>query len=141
MKKLTSAIVLAVMPMMGFADQVINDDLIVDGSQCVGIDCASGLNFGFDTLILKENNVRLLFDDTSSSGSFNHHGIIARAIHNFEWRNIVRDVVDSKITQQVGVLRPGTYPATRRTSLSVMSATAVNCLSVFSRTPLMTAWF
>ena len=48
MKKLTSAIVLAVMPMMGFADQVINDDLIVDGSQCVGIDCASGLNFGFD---------------------------------------------------------------------------------------------
>ena len=70
MKKLTSAIVLAVMPMMGFADQVINDDLIVDGSQCVGIDCASGLNFGFDTQILKENNVRLLFDDTSSSGSF-----------------------------------------------------------------------
>jgi len=52
------------------ADQVINDDLIVDGSACVGMDCANGLNFGFDTIIVKENNTRLLFDDTSNSASF-----------------------------------------------------------------------
>jgi len=52
------------------ADQVILDDLIVDGSQCVGQDCVNGENFGFDTIRLKENNLRIKFEDTSSSGSF-----------------------------------------------------------------------
>ncbi|WP_170125469.1 tail fiber domain-containing protein [Jannaschia seohaensis] len=52
------------------ADQVINDDLIVDGSLCVGFDCANGVSFGFDTQILKENNLRIFFDDTSTAGSF-----------------------------------------------------------------------
>ncbi|MDH3244991.1 MAG: tail fiber domain-containing protein [Saprospiraceae bacterium] len=51
-------------------DQQILDDLIVDGSLCVGLDCVNGENFGFKTLILKENNVRLKFDDTSVSSSF-----------------------------------------------------------------------
>ena len=50
------------------ADQVIPDDLIVQGSNCVGLDCVDNENFGFDTLRLKENNTRLKFDDTSSSG-------------------------------------------------------------------------
>ncbi len=53
-----------------FADQVILDDLIVDGSICVGIDCANGESFGFDTLRLKENNLRIKFQDTSTSASF-----------------------------------------------------------------------
>lgn len=53
-----------------FADQVINDDLIVDGSACIGFDCANGESFGFDTIRLKENNLRIKFDDTSSTGSF-----------------------------------------------------------------------
>lgn len=52
------------------ADQVIVDDLIVDGSACIGQDCVNGESFGFDTLRLKENNLRIKFDDTSSSGSF-----------------------------------------------------------------------
>ncbi|MCP4690570.1 MAG: tail fiber domain-containing protein [Desulfobacterales bacterium] len=51
-------------------DQVFTDDLIVDGSACIGTDCANGENFGFDTLRLKENNLRIKFDDTSSTGSF-----------------------------------------------------------------------
>jgi len=51
-------------------DQVIIDDLIVDGSACIGQDCVNGENFGFDTLRLKENNLRIKFDDTSNSGSF-----------------------------------------------------------------------
>ena len=51
-------------------DQVITDDLVVDGSICVGDDCANGVAFGFDTLLLKENNLRIKFDDTSNSGSF-----------------------------------------------------------------------
>jgi len=51
-------------------DQVIADNQIVIGSQCVGQDCTSGESFGFDTIRLKENNLRIKFDDTSNSGSF-----------------------------------------------------------------------
>jgi hypothetical protein len=51
-------------------DQVIADDLIVTGSVCVGFDCVNNENFGFDTLRLKENNLRIKFEDTSNSGSF-----------------------------------------------------------------------
>ena len=51
-------------------DQVILDDLIVDGSLCVGMDCVNGESFGFDTLRLKENNLRIRFQDTSSTSSF-----------------------------------------------------------------------
>jgi hypothetical protein len=53
-----------------FADQVILDDLIVTSSECVGFDCVNGESFGFDTLRLKENNLRIKFQDTSSSASF-----------------------------------------------------------------------
>ncbi|SQH77459.1 conserved exported protein of unknown function [Shewanella benthica] len=52
------------------ADQIILDDLIVDGSACIGFDCVNGESFGFDTLRLKENNLRIKFQDTSSSASF-----------------------------------------------------------------------
>jgi hypothetical protein len=48
-------------------DDVIADDLIVQGSACVGLDCVNGEVFGFDTIRLKENNTRLQFDDTSAS--------------------------------------------------------------------------
>jgi len=52
------------------AAQVIATDLIVQGSECVGVDCTSGESFGFDTLRLKENNLRIKFQDTSVSASF-----------------------------------------------------------------------
>ena len=52
------------------ADFVINDDLIVDGSACIGFDCVNGESFGFDTIRLKENNLRIKFDDTSTAASF-----------------------------------------------------------------------
>lgn len=54
----------------GTRDQQILDDLIVDGSACVGQDCVNGESFGFDTIRLKENNLRIKFQDTSSSASF-----------------------------------------------------------------------
>ncbi len=47
------------------ADFVIPDDLIVQGSACVGFDCVDGEAFGFDTIRLKENNLRIMFMDTS----------------------------------------------------------------------------
>ena len=48
-------------------DLVINDDLIVFGSACIGITCFNGESFGTDTLRLKETTLRLHFQDTSLS--------------------------------------------------------------------------
>jgi hypothetical protein len=52
------------------ADQVIPDDLIVQGSNCIGLDCVNNESFGFDTLRFKENNTRIKFDDTSTGAGF-----------------------------------------------------------------------
>src|SRR5437868_293352 len=51
-------------------DVVEADDLIVQGSACVGLDCVNNESFGFDTMRLKENNTRIKFDDTSTSAGF-----------------------------------------------------------------------
>src|SRR6185369_12057492 len=53
-----------------FFDFVIADDLVVQGSACVGLDCVNGEVFGFDTIRVKENNDLIQFDDTSSSAGF-----------------------------------------------------------------------
>jgi hypothetical protein len=52
------------------ADIVHLDDVIIDGSLCVGFDCVNGEVFGFDTIRMKENNLRLNAEDTSNSASF-----------------------------------------------------------------------
>jgi hypothetical protein len=52
------------------ADQVITDDMIVQGSGCIGLDCINNESFGFDTLRMRENNIRIKFDDTSNSAGF-----------------------------------------------------------------------
>ena len=52
------------------ADQQIPDDLVVVGSICVGLDCVNNESFGFDTIRLKENNLRIRFMDTSAASSF-----------------------------------------------------------------------
>jgi endosialidase-like protein len=57
-------------PRFMFFDQVIPDDLIVQGSVCAGLDCVNNENFGFDTIRVKENNTRIQFDDTSTSAGF-----------------------------------------------------------------------
>ena len=62
-------------------DQVITDDLIVMGSACIGFDCNNGESFGFDTLRLKENNLRINFQDTSSTASFPTN----------DWRIVIND--------------------------------------------------
>ncbi|MCG8428782.1 MAG: hypothetical protein MI754_15620, partial [Chromatiales bacterium] len=46
------------------------DDVFVAGSLCVGQDCANNESFGYDTIRLKENNLRIRFFDTSNSASF-----------------------------------------------------------------------
>ncbi len=52
------------------SDVVTADDQIIQGSLCVGIDCVNNESFGFDTVRLKENNLRIAFDDTSASAGF-----------------------------------------------------------------------
>jgi hypothetical protein len=54
-------------------DQVIPDNLIVQGAGCFGFDCVNGESFGFNTLRLKENNTRINFDDTSTSAGRPFH--------------------------------------------------------------------
>lgn len=65
----------------GTNDVCYADDLVVDGSLCVGFDCTCNMSFGFDTIVLKENNLRIFFDDTSNSGSFPKN----------DWRILIND--------------------------------------------------
>ena len=51
-------------------DEVIADDMIVQGSICVGLNCVSGEVFNYSTIKLKENNLRIEFDDISTSSGF-----------------------------------------------------------------------
>jgi len=53
-----------------FADEVIPDDTIIQGSACIGLDCLNGESFGTDTVRLKENNTRIKFEDTSTAAGF-----------------------------------------------------------------------
>jgi hypothetical protein len=50
--------------------QTFYEDLIVVGSTCVGDDCVTGEVFGSDTLRLKQNNLRIKFQDTSVTAGF-----------------------------------------------------------------------
>ncbi len=63
------------------SDQVIADDLIVQFSACIGNDCINGEAFDFDTLRLKENNLRIHFDDTSGAAGFPAN----------DWRIVIND--------------------------------------------------
>ncbi len=51
-------------------DQTVPDDLIVNGSLCVGIPCVNGETFGLDNLKLKSDTLRFKFEDTSSASGF-----------------------------------------------------------------------
>ena len=59
-----------VFPITSQAAEVILDDLVVQGSECIGFDCVSDQEFSFSTLLLKENNLRVFFHDTSNSAGF-----------------------------------------------------------------------
>jgi hypothetical protein len=52
------------------ADQVVSDDLIIQGSVCAGIPCGDGEAFGTGTARLKTSTVRLDFVDTSTLSGF-----------------------------------------------------------------------
>ncbi|MBK7951109.1 MAG: hypothetical protein IPK00_20685 [Deltaproteobacteria bacterium] len=64
-----SAILLLVMSGAARADQVFADDLIVQGSLCVGFDCVNDEPFPYDMIRLKENNLRIAIRDASDPDS------------------------------------------------------------------------
>lgn len=68
--KLASASALFLIAANSYADIVHLDDVIINQSLCIGNDCVNGESFGFDTLRLKENNLRIKAQDTSNSASF-----------------------------------------------------------------------
>ncbi len=80
---LVSALMASSVMMSGAAraDQVFAQDVIIQGSLCVGVDCVNGEAFSFDTIILKENNLRIYFNDTSASSAF----------PNVDWRLIANE--------------------------------------------------
>ncbi len=57
----------AVVASTAAAQQVINEDLVVRGSQCVGARCDGAPKFGLDTIRLREEDLRIKFEDTSTS--------------------------------------------------------------------------
>ncbi|MCB2221617.1 MAG: hypothetical protein KQI35_14570 [Bacteroidetes bacterium] len=52
----------------GVDEYLISDDLVVQGSIGLGLDMPSGYGFGFSTIAMRENNLRIFFDDTSTPG-------------------------------------------------------------------------
>ena len=62
-------------------DQMVTDDLIVDGKGCIGLGCTNNESFGAEALRLKQSVVRLRFEDTSTQA-----GIPAR-----DWQLTVND--------------------------------------------------
>lgn len=56
--------------LLSLPDIVQADDVIIQGSLCVGLDCVNNESFSFDTIRLKENNTRISFNDTSNSAGF-----------------------------------------------------------------------
>ncbi|MEZ6064416.1 MAG: hypothetical protein R3B90_01635 [Planctomycetaceae bacterium] len=67
-------------------DQVFADDVIVQGSLGVGVDTVNNEAFGADTIRIKENNLRIHFDDTSV-GTFPAN----------DWRIIVNETTDGAL--------------------------------------------
>ena len=45
-------------------------DVILPSSLGIGVDMNPGYEFGFNTMVLSENNLRILFNDTSNSAAF-----------------------------------------------------------------------
>ena len=62
--------------------QVFTEDVIMQRSACVGVGCSSTENFGYDTLRMVENNLRIHFNDNSSVGG---------SFPSRDWRLVAND--------------------------------------------------
>ncbi|WP_198403831.1 hypothetical protein, partial [Aquimarina aggregata] len=59
---------ISISPIFG-QNQFFNGDVIAKGSMQIGGSAQNGYSFGFDTFVMSEDNLRMLFNDTSSSSS------------------------------------------------------------------------
>ena len=64
-ERLLAALSLLLVMAPALADQVFNDDVIVQGNLCVGLDCVNGETFGDNLLKERGNNNRMALVDTS----------------------------------------------------------------------------
>lgn len=86
--------------------QISATDGSIQGSLCVGDDCVVTESFGFDTLRLDQNNLRVHFEDSSNSASFPAN----------DWRIIINDTSNGgadyfSIQDATGNTRPFTIEA------------------------------
>lgn len=91
-----------------YADVVHADDVIITGSECVGFDCLidGTENFGFDTIRLKENSIRIHLDDTSATTGFPAN----------DWRVLINDTASGgtsyfSVEDSTAATRPFTIEA------------------------------
>ena len=68
-------------PFVSHSDILHSENVIINDSLAIGGDAVTNENFGADTLRLKENNLRIHFDDTSSGGGFARN----------DWRILIND--------------------------------------------------
>jgi len=66
------------------ADVTHQDDTIIFGSLCVGVDCSTNENFDLDSIRITENNLRIHFEDTSLTASFPTN----------DWRIVINDTTN-----------------------------------------------
>lgn len=112
------------------ADQLITDDLIVNGGGvCVGADCIDGEVFDFDTLKLKTNDPRILFNDTSNSASFPSNDWLIGVTDNAQAGPADFFIKDVNAALNVLVLQAGT---TGGVALGAGSSVEANAVSVGS---------
>ena len=71
-------------PNLSGTKQTINEDTYIIGNLCVGADCSSPETFGDDVIRLKESNLRLHFEDTSSTSAYPAN----------DWRILINDTTD-----------------------------------------------
>ena len=72
------------LPRTTSAQQLFTSDVVIQGRLNTGFDAPSSPSFGLDTIRLSQNNLRIHFDDTSSSGSFPAN----------DWRLVANDSSD-----------------------------------------------
>lgn len=91
------------------ADQVISDNLILQGNQCTGSDCVDGEVFNDDLLRLQENNVRIRFHDTSAADVLGQSWNI-NANRSNDGGESLFDIGVKSVVADIAILSDGTAP-------------------------------
>ncbi len=103
------------------ADYIVNDDLIIQGSECVGQDCVNGVDFEGNSMLLKKNNLRIRLHDTSAPDelgqswnlSINDSGDSGRSYFQFELKSVAIDTI--KISDGTALLYDCSVPVPLQT--------------------------